>query len=67
MIKSSSLLLGFLCLLTAWILVIGTGFHDRLVPGFSAQAKHWATVDYYREHQGGYEASAARRTREVFE
>jgi len=69
MIKSRNLLIALLALIIATLAILGTQIHpgeNGQLQKYSATARHWSTVNYYSDNQGGYQTSAAAWTREAF-
>lgn len=69
MIKSRNLLITLVALIIATLAILGTDIYpgeNGLLQNYSATARHWSTVNYYSDNQGGYQASAATWTREAF-
>ncbi len=69
MIKSRNLLIALVALIITTLAILGTDIHpseNALLQNYSATARHWSTMNYYSNNQGGYQASAAAWTREAF-
>jgi hypothetical protein len=69
MISSRNLIIAsaVTIMVTLATLKTGAGFGvDAPLQGYSDGARHWSTVNYYSDNQGGYQTSAAAWTRQAF-
>jgi hypothetical protein len=69
MINSRNLLIAFAVIIMVTLATLktftGFGVNARL-QGYTDGARHWSTVNYYSDNQGGYQSSAAAWTRQAF-
>lgn len=69
MISSRNLLIAFAVITTVTLATLktGAGFGGKAsLQVYSEGARHWSTVNYYSDNQGGYQTSAAAWTRQAF-
>ena len=69
MIKSGNLLIALAAIVIAAVAMLKTNMDiGEIAPlqNYSDGARHWSTINYYRDNQGGYQASAAAWSREAF-
>ena len=62
--------ISIVALVVALIIALAPDFElpqSSRIETMSQQARHWSTVDYYLDHHDGYQVSAAKWTRQVFD